>query len=181
MARKKRDIVVSNETKETLDTKVEETPQPGAEVSKEAEEVLDSKVEETPQPDIEVASETVPEEGQATQEELLDTHNSPDQDPEPETQNDSEESTTSEKEGEDLENEPEVNLDYTEDLGIVDGEVYVVKCNKFISNKLSRYEVRISTANGFRKYKKTSRDKACYLANQMNRARGIINNLKIVE
>lgn len=173
MARKKKDIVVSNEAEEILDNKVEETPQPDVEISDKTEETLDSKVEEIPQSDIEDSNETVPEEGQATQEGLLDDLNSPDQDVEPETQSDSEESITSEKE--------EENLDYVEDLDIVDGEVYVVKCNKFISNKLSRYEVRISTPNGFRKYKKTSRDKACYLANQMNKARGIINKLKIVE
>lgn len=47
-------------------------------------------------------------------------------------------------------------------------QAYLVKCNKFLPNKLSKYEIRIDTKNGYRVLRKTSREKAYFLATKYN-------------
>lgn len=64
---------------------------------------------------------------------------------------------------------------------IKEGEAYVVKLNKFLSNKLSKYEVRIKTPNGEKKHLKSSREKTCFVANKLNRSKGFQTNLTIIE
>lgn len=61
------------------------------------------------------------------------------------------------------------------------GEVYVQKCNKYLSSKLSKYEIRILTDSGIRKVLKSSREKACFVANQMNKVRGFTEKVKVIE
>lgn len=135
-----------------------------------AVEVIESPVEEVIQEDTKVSEETL---------EVFEDQNTVIEDSENQELQDQIEETPETVEDQEIKEEPVQPVQGKGELK--EGEAYVVKLNKFLSNKLSRYEVRIKTSNGEKKYLKSSREKTCFVANKLNKAKGFQTNLTIIE
>lgn len=145
-------------------------PEQTVEVIEKAVEVIESPVEEVVQENAKITEEVL---------EIFEDQNATVEDSEDQEVQDQVEETPETVEDQEVKVEPTQTVQGKGE--IKEGEAYVVKLNKFLSNKLSKYEVRIKTPNGEKKHLKSSREKTCFVANKLNRSKGFQTNLTIIE